>query len=391
LLLPDTELLSIPDEEDEADLDQTTEYKSPENEFPSSPSPVLNINTSIPIRPWSDFSLATTSIPSKYFQSRSYKFIQLEQSFISANLIQTKDDRMKFKNEYLQSIRENKFEEFLQKSYQILNDHYIKMKRERAIKKAQTFTFVDLEKNFLSLDPTRDIKIVFIDDPTPKTLPYSPHRNSALSNHSDYKDNVDGFYESQSRYLLRNPSYACDEIILFARRSGEQLHQHLPHLSRVPHRVKIIDQRETKRNIDQHSLLQMKHKHNLSLITKRRQLVDKMFLQNQKNQNKIKQFMSQTPLTISNSFSCRELLEQVNHIEQQSKISQTESNSPSKTTNYSSSQINNSTTPSFSSCSTPFQDALSIHHIEKTNTHRIILPTRPYTAPTKKLEWINYC
>ncbi|CAF4614445.1 unnamed protein product, partial [Rotaria magnacalcarata] len=29
----------------------------------------------------------------------------------------------------------------------------------------RTFTFVDLEKNFLARDPTRDIKIIFIDDP----------------------------------------------------------------------------------------------------------------------------------------------------------------------------------------------------------------------------------
>jgi hypothetical protein len=145
----------------------------------------------------------------------------------------------------------------------------------------------------------------------------------------------------------------------------------------------------------------MKHKHNLSLIAERRQLVMKMMIQNKKNLNKMKRINLQTPLTTFNSFSCQELLEQVNHIEQtikqeQIKIPQTESLSQSKTTNYSSSQTtttirNNSITPSFSSCSTPFQDALSIHHIEKINNNHTILPTRPFTAPSKRMEWINYC
>jgi hypothetical protein len=112
LLLPDTELLSAPDEEDEIDLDEeTTEYKNPEKDFLLSPSPpILITNTVIPIRPWSNFSLATTSIPTKSSLSRSYKYIQLERLFTSANLLKTRDERIKFEHEYLQSLDENKFE-----------------------------------------------------------------------------------------------------------------------------------------------------------------------------------------------------------------------------------------------------------------------------------------
>jgi hypothetical protein len=42
------------------------------------------------------------------------------------------------------------------------------------------------------------------------------------------------------------------------------------------------------------------------------------------------------------------------------------------------------------SSSIPFQDALSINQIEKTKNVRVLLPTRPLTAPMKA-NWVNYC
>jgi hypothetical protein len=129
----------------------------------------------------------------------------------------------------------------------------------------------------------------------------------------------------------------------------------------------------------------------------------KMMLQTKKNQLKMEQLNIRSPLIINNSSSCRELLEQMNQIEEivkkeQFKRPQTAGfisrRTMSKTTNYSSTQTTITTesiTPSFSSCSIPFQDALSIYHVEKTNNVHVILPKRPLTAPIKKMSWINYC
>jgi len=143
VLLPDIDHLSIPNEEDEADLAETIDYTS---------------------RPWSNLSV--TTVPMKKFSSRLYKFVQLEQAFKSANLLTNPNDQAKFADEYRESLRENKFEEFLQTSYHKLQVHKETIRREHTVKLSRTFTFVDLEKNFLALDPTRDIKIVFIDEPT---------------------------------------------------------------------------------------------------------------------------------------------------------------------------------------------------------------------------------
>jgi hypothetical protein len=95
----------------------------------------------------------------------------LEQAFKSANLLTNPNDRAKFTHEYRESLRENKFEEFLQTSYHKLQVHKETIRREHIVKLSRAFTFVDLEKNFLALDPTRDIKIVFIDEPTTSSTP----------------------------------------------------------------------------------------------------------------------------------------------------------------------------------------------------------------------------
>jgi hypothetical protein len=159
--------------------------------------------------------------------------------------------------------------------------------------------------------------------------------------------------------------------------------------------VKIVDQREVKGIADEHTLLQMKHKHALSLIAKRRQSLMKMMSQAQKNQIKMAKQEKRTLLTLYNSSCCRELLEQANRIEQavrkeqmkrpQSSCSKTNSSTSRTTT------ISTSITPSFTSCSMPFQDVLSTYHVEKTKATQVILPTRPLTAPIKKMTWINYC
>lgn len=227
--------------------------------------------------------------------------------------------------------------------------------------------------------------------------------NSNFSFESDVDAAIEAFYENRSHRLLGNPSRARDEITLFARRAGERLQECLPHLARVPHRVKIVDERETKRNVDEHTLLQLKHKYALSLIIKRRQLIEKMMIQTKRNQTKMKQLNIQSPLTMINSTCCRELLDKTNQIEQmfkEEKLKYPQLDSISrrtltKTTNYSSTQtpttITNSITSSFSSCSTPFQDTLSIYPMKKANTIHPILPKRPLTAPIKKTTWINYC
>jgi len=136
----------------------------------------------------------------------------------------------------------------------------------------------------------------------------------------------------------------------------------------------------------------MKHKHNLSLISKRRQLIMKMMTLTKKNQNKMKQLDRRPLLTMDSLFYCRELLERVNQIEHP-KHSQTDI--ISQKTTYSSypttTTIHDSTTPSFSSCLTPFQDALSMYHVEKSNNVHTIQSKRPLTAPLKNPTWINYC
>jgi hypothetical protein len=110
--------------------------------------------------------MVTSSIRSKTPTSRSYKFVQLERALILSNVIQTNDDRIRFENEYLRSINENKFEEFIQKYYQKIHDYQQHIKQTQESKKERVFTFFDLEKNFLTLDPSRDIKIIFVDEPT---------------------------------------------------------------------------------------------------------------------------------------------------------------------------------------------------------------------------------
>lgn len=164
--------------------------------------------------------------------------------------------------------------------------------------------------------------------------------------------------------------------------------------------MKIVDERERKENFDEHTLRQMKHKHALGLINKRRQLTLQMLNQSRKNQMKMARLNFQPPLSTVHSSSCRELLDRVNQMEQsikQEKYQRPQTSfipqrAMSKTTIYSPSQTTTSdTSPSFSSTSTPFPVFLSMHHVEKTDRTRVMVPRRSFSAPTKKMTWANYC
>jgi len=273
------------------------------------------------------------------------------------------------------------------------------------------FTFFELEKNFLALDPTRDVKIMFVDEPTGSTITKTTTTRSALSAHQSSTSTatatdtaIESFYASRSQRLLRNPARAREEVTLFARRTAERLHERLPRLTTVPHRVKIVDERDATGKPDERTLIQLKHKRALSLINQRRHIIIKMITQTKKNQIKMEEQLNQPPLlVIDKSDYCRELLERVNQIEQVCKEEQIRKRPqtaiPSrkilkKNISFSdSSEIittNTNITPSISSSSVPFQDALSIDQVEKTKDVRILRSTRPLTAPTK-VNWVNYC
>ncbi|CAF0805153.1 unnamed protein product [Rotaria sordida] len=403
-ILTNSKLFIITSDEDETDLDGTTEIENAEKESPYKPSEI-----SVPIRQWSGLSMTSLSITNKKSKSNSYKFVQLERALTSAKLLKKNDDRIQFENEYLRSLNENRFDEFLNNYYQKIYDHYQRIKQEQEFKKTRAFTFVDLEKNFFTLDPTRDIKIVFVDEPITSTITKTATTRSAASARQRSTSSaisndaaIELFYANRSRRLLCDPAYAREEISLFARRAAERLHERLPRMSSVPHRVKIVDERDTTGKPDERTLLQMKHKRALSLINKRRHIIIKMMTQSKKNEIKMEQQWKQTPIALDSAACCRELLERANQIDQvygekiirRPQTALVSRRTPSKNISSSASSVtatkSTNITPSFSSRSTPFHDALSIEHVGKTKDVRVILPTRPLTAPVK-VNWVNYC
>lgn len=162
--LPDAERLSAPAEEDEDDLNQSSDSEEHETNI----SLGFDMNQYRPSQRPSAVSFIASSVLPDRTPTRSYKFVQLERALAVANLLDDNNDRLVFQREYRQSIRDNQFEQFLQKWNQKLKDHKEKLERECVIKNSPSFIFVDLEKNFLALDPTRAIKIVFLDDDEPK-------------------------------------------------------------------------------------------------------------------------------------------------------------------------------------------------------------------------------
>jgi hypothetical protein len=131
----------------------------------------------------------------------------------------------------------------------------------------------------------------------------------------------------------------------------------------------------------------------------------KMMTQTRKNQIKMEEQWNQPSFAIDSSACCRELLERANQIEdvcreeqirqrpQTAVVSRRISNknmSSSQSATLSDITTTNTNMTTFSSKSAPVQDALSIDHMERTKNIRVLLPTRPLTAPTK-VNWTNYC
>ncbi len=215
---------------------------------------------------------------------------------------------------------------------------------------------------------------------------------------------VESFYTKRSHLLLGNPSRARDEITLFARRNAERLHERLPRLTTVPHRVKILDERDITGRPDERAQLQIKHKHALSLINQRRHVIFKMVAQTKKNQVKMEEQWTQPTFSIDSSACCRELLERANQIDDVCRDEERVRHRPQtaavlrrRLTNKSRSSAvssnvttTNTNVTTFSTSSVPHQDALSIDQMERTKKVRVLVPTRPLTAPLK-VNWTNYC
>lgn len=216
---------------------------------------------------------------------------------------------------------------------------------------------------------------------------------------------IELFYANRSERFLTNPSQAREEITVFARRTAERLHERLPRISSVPHRVKIVDDRDTTGKPDENVILQMKHKHVLSSLTKRRHLILKMVQQSRKNQKKMNRQWTQTPLVLDNAACCRELLERASQIEEdyvpqvirRPQTAFISRKTPGKIASSSVSDITTKSTnppPSVTSTSTSttaqHRDVLSINHMEKMKNIRVLVSNRPVTASTKA-NWVNYC
>lgn len=217
---------------------------------------------------------------------------------------------------------------------------------------------------------------------------------------------VEAFYAHRYRRLLNDPSRARDEITLFARRAAQRLDERLPRMDTVPHRVEIVDERENHSQLDERTRLQLKHKRALSAINKRRHIIVKMITQTRKNQMKFEEQWQQSPLSAHQISCCRELLERANQIVEENRSESSVRQRPQtgvsskrsqSRTNPSSSMISSpyinpsdELTPTRPKVSTPFQDSLSISHVEKSENVRVLRPTRPLTAPMKA-SWVNYC
>lgn len=143
--------LSIPNEVQEQEL-IPTRTSTLQSSFSSTSSPDLS-------------SLLKQKKP-KDSTTRSYQYIQLEKSLKSSDLLDKYNDRYRFHQNYLKSIRENRIDDYLKQCYHELDQRKKMIDEERRQKSLRTFTFVDLEERFLSQDPTEDVHIVFVDDPT---------------------------------------------------------------------------------------------------------------------------------------------------------------------------------------------------------------------------------
>lgn len=156
-LLTDVQLYSAPGDGEETEVDVLTDIESPEKKSVETHS---NFN-----RPWSEISTIPSSNLTRRAQpSQAYRFVQLERALVKAKLLDKKEDRIRFEDDYFESIRRETFDDYLEKYYLKIHEHYQQLKKDEELRKSRTFAFQDLEKNFLALDPCRDVRIIFVDE-----------------------------------------------------------------------------------------------------------------------------------------------------------------------------------------------------------------------------------
>jgi hypothetical protein len=145
---------------DETELDGTASVDTNENG-----SILKSADVTVVTQPGSDIShCRSTNARRPTSTTRTYKYVRLQQAMAAANLLLTNNDRVQFETEYFESVSKKTFEQFLDKYWHRIRQHEENLKKERASKKERAFTFVDLEENFLALDPTRNVKIIFVDE-----------------------------------------------------------------------------------------------------------------------------------------------------------------------------------------------------------------------------------
>jgi hypothetical protein len=128
-----------------------------------------------------------------------------------------------------------------------------------------------------------------------------------------------------------------------------------------------------------------------------------MITQTKKNQMKMEEQWTQPTFAIDSSACCRELLERANQIDdvcrqeriirqrpQTSMVSRRIANKNRSSATPSDITTTNTNLTTSSANSVPHQDALSIDQMERTKKVRVLVPTRPLTAPIKA-NWTNYC
>ncbi|CAF1448503.1 unnamed protein product, partial [Adineta ricciae] len=379
--------------------EQDADDDVPETESLEKQSP----GTSTYNRPCSDFSMLTSSAASKQGISRSYQLARLQQALQAAQLLKTNADRIQFENEYLAAIRDNSFDRFARHYYKKIRDRYDRIKKDEETKRIRRFAFVDFEKNFMALYPTaRDINIIFLDDQQPSTVTKSTnsrsaseHPKSALAVERD-TEAIELFYADCSRRFLHNEARAKKEIEGFAHRAARNLAERIPAIKRPCQHVRIVDKRENIGKPNERTLLETTHKHAMSRILQRRQLVMKMMVQSKKNQFKMQGQWKRRPIGVDNPTCYREILERTIQCEEEyldrpitrpqtaavvSRTSPMKSLPLTTSTNLSQSRVD--TAPTLESCLTPFQDSVTLFELENTKNLRVLLPTRPLTAPTK--------
>ena len=106
------------------------------------------------------------SVSASKATTRFYRYIELEEAMMSSDLLDKYVDRHRFHRHYIESIRDDRVDQYLEQCYEQLDERKKMLEEEKRQKHLRTFTFVDLEERFLAQDPTQDIHTVFVEDPT---------------------------------------------------------------------------------------------------------------------------------------------------------------------------------------------------------------------------------